>query len=145
MIKLNRIGYKLALAGAVGVLLAMVMAASQMMTDASVSAVNDRAGRSQRVSDAALAANLAMREMELAGRNIRLSRAPAEVEKNVALLARLKATETSQLEAALASAQKPETKERLQKIKSLMDGFAAGVEVIAKTQWALLSQTDKLS
>jgi methyl-accepting chemotaxis protein len=145
MIKLNRIGYKLGLAGAVGVLLAMGMAANQMMTDASVSAVNDRAGRSQRVSDAALAANLAMRQMELAGRNIRLSRAPAEVEKNVALLARLKATETSQLEAALASAQKPETKERLQKIKSLMDRFAAGVEEIAKAQAALLAQTDKRS
>jgi methyl-accepting chemotaxis protein len=145
MIKLNRIGYKLGLAGAVGVLLAMGMAANQMMTDASVSAVNDGAARSQRVSDAALAANLAMRQMELAGDNIRLSRAPAEVEKNVALLQRLKATETSQLEAALASALKPETKERLQKIKSLMDRFSAGVEEIAKAQAALLAQTDKRS
>ncbi|SIO65949.1 methyl-accepting chemotaxis sensory transducer [Bradyrhizobium erythrophlei] len=145
MIKLNRIGYKLGLAGAVGVLLAMGMAANQMMTDASVSAVNDGAARSQRVSDAALAANLAMRQMELAGDNIRLSRAPAEVEKNVALLHRLKATETSQLEAALASALKPETKERLQKIKSLMDRFSAGVEEIAKAQAALLAQTDKRS
>jgi methyl-accepting chemotaxis protein len=145
MIKLNRIGYKLGLAGAVGVLLAMGTAANQMMTDASVSAVNDGAARSQRVSDAALAANLAMRQMELAGDNIRLSRAPAEVEKNVALLERLKATETSQLEAALASALKPETKERLQKIKSLMDRFSAGVEEIAKAQAALLAQTDKRS
>src|SRR5216683_3345628 len=118
MIKLNRIGYKLGLAGAVGVLLAIGVAANQMMTEATVSAVNDRAGRSQRVSDAALAANLAMRQMELAGRNIRLARAPAEVEKNFALLERLTTSENSQLEAALASAQKPETKERLQKIKS---------------------------
>jgi methyl-accepting chemotaxis protein len=145
MIKLNRIGYKLGLAGAVGVLLAIGMAANQMMTDATVSAVNDRAGRSQRVSDSSLAANLAMRQMELAGRNIRLARVPAEVEKNVALLERLKATETSQLEAALASAQKPETKERLQKIKSLMDRFSAGVEEIAKAQATLLAQTDKRS
>src|ERR1700760_2667388 len=104
MTKLNRIGYKLGVAGAIGVLLAGGMAAHQMMTGASVSAVNDRAGRSQRVSDSALAANLAMRQMELAGRNIRLSRVPAEVEKNFALLERLKATETSQLDAALASA-----------------------------------------
>ncbi|MEH2568338.1 methyl-accepting chemotaxis protein [Bradyrhizobium sp. AZCC 2289] len=145
MIKLNRIGYKLGLAGAVGVLLAMGMAANQMMTDASVSAVNDRAGRSQRVSDAALAANLAMQQMELAGRNIRLSRTPAEVEKHFAQLERLKASETSQLEAALASAQKPETRERLQKIKSLMDRFSAGVEEIAKAQAALLAQIDKRS
>jgi methyl-accepting chemotaxis protein len=145
MIKLNRIGYKLGLAGAVGVLLAIGMAANQMMTEATVSAVNDRAGRSQRVSDAALAANLAMRQMELAGRNIRLARAPAEVEKNVAQLQRLKTTETSQIEAALTSALKPETKERLQKIKSLMDSFSAGVEEIAKAQTTLFAQIDKRS
>jgi methyl-accepting chemotaxis protein len=145
MIKLNRIGYKLGLAGAVGVLLAIGMAANQMMTEATVSAVNDRAGRSQRVSDAALAANVAMRQMELAGRSIRLARAPAEVEKNVAQLQRLKATETSQLEAAQTSALKPETKERLQKIKSLMDSFSAGVEEIAKAQTTLFTQVDKRS
>jgi methyl-accepting chemotaxis protein len=145
MIKLNRIGYKLGLAGAISVLLAVGMAANQMMTEASVSAVNDRAGRSQRVSDSALAANLAMRQMELAGRNIRLSRVPAEVEKNFALLERLKATETSQLDAALASALKAETRERLEKIKSLMDRFGAGVEEIAKAQAALLAQIDKRS
>jgi methyl-accepting chemotaxis protein len=145
MIKLNRIGYKLGLAGAVAVLLAIGMAANQMMTEASVSAVNDRASRSQRVSDAALAANLAMRQMELAGRNIRLSRVPAEVEKNFALLERLKATETSQLEAAQTTALKPETKERLQKIKSLMDSFSAGVEEIAKAQTTLFTQIDKRS
>jgi methyl-accepting chemotaxis protein len=145
MIKLNRIGYKLGLAGAVAVTLAIGMAANQMMTEASVSAVNDRAGRSQRVSDAALAANLAMRQMELAGRNIRLSRVPAEVDKNFALLERLKATEISQLEAALTSAQKPETRERLQKIKSLMDSFSAGVEEIAKAQTTLFTQIDKRS
>ncbi len=145
MIKLNRIGYKLGLAGAVGVLLAIGMAANQMMTETTVSAVNDRAGRSQRVSDAALAANLAMRQMELAGRNIRLARVPAEVEKNVALLEYLKTSENSQLEAALASAQKPETKERLQKIKTLMDSFSAGVGEIAKAQAALLAQIDKRS
>src|SRR5258708_16679162 len=107
MIKLNRIGYKLGLAGAVAVLLAIGMAANQMMTEATVSAVNDRAGRSQRVSDAALAANLAMRQMELAGRNIRLSRTPAAVEKHFAQLEHLTAPQTNQLEAALARAHKP--------------------------------------
>ena len=51
MIKLNRIGYKLGLAGAIGVLLAVGMAANQMMTEATVAGVNERAGRSQRVAD----------------------------------------------------------------------------------------------
>ena len=50
-----------------------------------------------------------------------------------------------QLEIALATAQKAETKERLAKIKSLMDSFAAAVEELAKTQTTLLAQIDKRS
>src|SRR6266404_844126 len=86
-----------------------------------------------------------MRQMELAGRIIRLSRTPAEVEKHFAQLEHLKASETNQLEGALASAQKPETRERLQKIKSLMDRFSAGVEEISKAQSTLLAQIEKRS
>ena len=41
--------------------------------------------------------------------------------------------------------QKPETKERLAKIKSLMTAYATGVEELAKTQTNLLAQIDKRS
>jgi methyl-accepting chemotaxis protein len=145
MIKFNRIGNKLGLAGAVGVLLTIGMAANQMMTETTISAANDRAGRLQLISDSSLAANLNMRQMELAGRNIRLARAPAEVEKNVAELNRLKASEARELETALVTAQKQETRDRLQKIKSLMDRFSAGVDELAKAQTTLLAQIDKRS
>jgi methyl-accepting chemotaxis protein len=143
MVKLNRIGNKLGLAGAVGVLLAIGMAANQMMTEAAVGAANDRASRSQLVSDSSLGANLDMRQMEIAARNIRFARTPAEVEKNVAELVRLKASEIKQMDIAVATAQKAETKERLQKIKSLMDSFSAGVEELARAQATLLAQIDK--
>jgi hypothetical protein len=61
MIKLNRIGDKLGLAGAVGMLLAIGMAANQMIAESSVTGATDRANRSQRVADAALAAHLDLR------------------------------------------------------------------------------------
>jgi methyl-accepting chemotaxis protein len=143
MVKLNRIGNKLGLAGAVGVLLAIGMAANQMTTEASVGASNERASRSQRVADSSLAATLDMRQMELIARNIRLAKTPAEVEKNAAELGRLKASESRQLEIAMATALRSEVQERLQKIKSLMDRFSAGVEELAKAQSVLLAQIDK--
>jgi len=143
MIKLNRIGYKLGLAGAIGVLLAVGMTANQMMTEATVSGATERAGRSQRVADSSLAAHLDLRKMQLTARDIRLARTAADVEKTTAELQRFKTSEMKELDVALATAQKPETRERIQKIKSLMEGFAVAVEDLAKAQTTLLAQIDK--
>jgi methyl-accepting chemotaxis protein len=145
MIKLNRIGNKLGLVGAVGVLLALGMAANQMVTESSVSGFNERADRLQRVADNSLAAHLELWRMQTTARDIRLARTSADVEKSATDLNRFKASETKEIEAALASAQKSETRERLQRIKSLMDSFAAGVEDLAKAQTTLLVQIDKRS
>ncbi|WP_249779076.1 methyl-accepting chemotaxis protein [Bradyrhizobium sediminis] len=145
MIKLNRIGNKLGLAGAVGVLLAIGMAANQMATESMVAGSTERADRSQRVADNALGAHLDLRKMQLTARDVRLARTSADVEKIVADLQRFKASEAQELDAALTSAQEPETRERLGKIKSLMDGFASAMEDLAKTQTTLLAQIDKRS
>ncbi|QWG26052.1 HAMP domain-containing protein [Bradyrhizobium sediminis] len=143
--KLNRIGNKLGLAGAVGVLLAIGMAANQMATESMVAGSTERADRSQRVADNALGAHLDLRKMQLTARDVRLARTSADVEKIVADLQRFKASEAQELDAALTSAQEPETRERLGKIKSLMDGFASAMEDLAKTQTTLLAQIDKRS
>ena len=145
MIKLNRIGNKLGLAGAVGVLLAAGMVANQMITEASIEQSSERAGRSQRVADNSLSAHIDLRKIQLAARDVRLARTPAEVEKTVADLQRFKASEAKELEAALAAAQAQETRERLQKIKSLMESFTAAVEDLAKAQITLLAQIEKRS
>ena len=145
MIKLNRIGYKLGLAGVLSVVLAVGMVANQMVTETHVAGSTERAGRSQRVADSSLAAHLDLRKMQLTAREVRLARTPADVEKVVADLQRYKASEAKQLEIALATAQKPETKERLAQIKSLMDSFAVAVEDLAKAQTTLLAQIDKRS
>ena len=145
MIKLNRIGNKLGLAGAVGVLLAAGMVANQMITEASIEQASDRASRSQRVADNSLSAHIDLRKIQLAARDVRLARTSAEVDKTIADLQRFKASEAKELEAALSAAHGQDTRERLQKIKSLMEGFTAAVEDLAKAQITLLEQIDKRS
>jgi methyl-accepting chemotaxis protein len=145
MIKLNRIGYKLGLAGVLSVVLAVGMVANQMVTETHVAGSTERAGLSQKVADSSLAAHLDLRKMQLTAREVRLARTPADVEKVVVDLQRYKASEAKQLEIAAATAQKPETRERLAQIKSLMESFATAVEDLAKAQTTLLAQIDKRS
>ena len=143
MIKLNRIGNKLGLAGAIGVLLAVGMVANQMVTEAKITGASERADRSQLVADSSLAAHLDLRKIQLAARDARLARSPAEVERTIADLQRFKSSQAREVDAALATAQRQDTKEQLQKIKSLMGGFTAAVEDLAKAQITLLAQIDK--
>ena len=145
MIKLNRIGNKLGLAGVVGVLLAIGMVANQMVTEWRIEEGSGRAARSQQVADNSLAAHIDLRKIQLAASAVRLARTAGEVEKTVADLQRHKASAAKELEAALATAQRPDARERLQKIKDLMDGFTAAVEDLAKAQTTLLAQIDKRS
>jgi methyl-accepting chemotaxis protein len=143
MIKLNRIGYKLGLAGAIGVLLSIGMVTNQIVTEATVAAANDSADRSQRVADSALTAHLDMRLLQLAGRATRLARTTAEVDKSVVDVRKYDAAGAKELDAALATARRPETRERLQKIKELTSSYTAGVEELAKAQSGLLTLIEK--
>jgi methyl-accepting chemotaxis protein len=145
MIKLNRIGNKLGLAGAVGVLLAIGMVANQVMTESAVMGANDRAARSQKVADTSLEAHLELRKIQLTARDIRLARTPAAVEKIVADLQRYEAAMAKEIEAALATAKMAATQDRLQKTKALMEGFTVAVGDLAKAQITLLAQIEKRS
>ena len=145
MIKLNRIGNKLGLAGAFGILLAGGMVANQMMTEASVGRATDVADRSQRVAESALSAHSNLRQIEIQARNIRIARMQDEVEKNAADMRRFAAAAGNDIDTAFATAMTPESKERLQRIKSLTSSFMSGVEDFAKTQGNLLAQIDKRS
>src|SRR5260370_11003698 len=126
MIKLNRIGYKLGLAGAVGVLLSIGMVANQIMTESTVGEVNAAADRQQYVADNVRAAEVSVRQTQLAGRNIRLQRTPAEVDKAAAEMRQFKAAGEKQIDAALAVAADPVVLERLQKIIAQMGEYTFG-------------------
>ncbi|HEY0848338.1 MAG TPA: methyl-accepting chemotaxis protein [Bradyrhizobium sp.] len=143
MIKFNRIGNKLGLAGTIGVLLAAGMVANQMMSEAAVQSANGRVARSQRVIDSVLAAQMQLRLMQVAARDIQLARTPEQVDKGIADVQWLKVAQAEGVDAALAVAQLPETQERLDKVKSLLESFAAGVEDLGKAQKDSLAQGEK--
>jgi methyl-accepting chemotaxis protein len=143
MIKLNRIGNKLGLAGAIGVLLAAGMVANQMISEAAIEAANGRVARSQRVIDSVLAAQIELRQMQVAARDIRLAKAPDEVDKGIVDLQRLKLAQAKEVDAALTVAQRQDTKDRLAKVKSLLETFTSGVEDLARAQKDSLAQAEK--
>ena len=78
-----------------------------------------------------------------AGRNLRLSRTTAEIDKSLADMRKAGTSEAAAIEAALATALRPESRERLQKIKSLMTSFVAGIEELAVAQCNLLALIEK--
>ena len=145
MIKFNRIGNKLGLAGVVGVLLAMGLVANQLATKSTVAAANDRTDRLQQVSESTLAAHLNMRQVQLAARGIRLARTPSEIDTAVAEMRQFGAIEAREIDLALSTARTAETRDRLQNIKSLMATYSAGIEQLAKAQRDLLTQIDTRS
>jgi nitrogen fixation/metabolism regulation signal transduction histidine kinase len=116
-----------------------------MMTEASVGRASDVADRSQRVAESALSAHSNLRQIGIWARNIRMARTQDEVDRNAASARQSAAASASDIDTALATTQRPDSKERLQKIKSLTSSFAAGVEEFAKTQGNLLALTDKRS
>jgi methyl-accepting chemotaxis protein len=72
-----------------------------------------------------------------------LARTTAEVDKSVVDVRKYDAAGAKELDAALATARRPETRERLQKIKELTSSYTAGVEELAKAQSGLLTLIEK--
>jgi methyl-accepting chemotaxis protein len=143
MIKLNRIGNKLGLAGAVGVLLSIGMVTNQTVTESSVNAANQVAERQQGVADHTLATEVGMGEMQIGLRDVRLAKTPAEVEKGAATFRKAMTAGQKEIDAALALVMKPESKARLQKIKSLIGDYGVAGEDLVKAQAGLLGLIDK--
>jgi methyl-accepting chemotaxis protein len=119
MMKLNRIGNKLGIVGLFGVLLSGGMVVNQMVSEQAINAANHRAGVQQAIADHTLRANIALRGMELALRDIRQSKNPPELEKGLAGLNAAFTAVTGEVDVAIGNVAKPDEKERLQKIRSL--------------------------
>ena len=134
MIRLNRIGNKLGAVGLLGVLLAGGMVANQMVSESTIDAANQRARVQQTVTDHALEGNVALRGMQMAARDIRLSKTPSDVEKNTGGLNEAFAVATRELDIAIGNAVKPDDRERLQQIRSLAVEYHKHASDIGKTQ-----------
>jgi methyl-accepting chemotaxis protein len=141
MIKLNRISNKLGAAGLFGVLLSGGMVANQMVSESTINSANYRAGVQQTIADHTLQGNIALRGMELAVRDIRQSKNPAELEKSMGGLNDAFAAVTRELDVAIANVVKPEDKERLQKIRSLATEYHKYASEMGKTQLGIFEIT----
>ena len=143
MIKFNRIGNKLGLAGAFGVLLAAGMIANQITSETKVDEANNVADRYQAVADSALSAHLELRQMQLRARTIRLARSVTEVDQSLEELRKIDASGRKFVSFAQDNALKAENKERFEKIKSLMTDYTAAITELGDAQKKLLTETDK--
>jgi methyl-accepting chemotaxis protein len=132
MIKFNRVGNKLGLAGLVGILLSIGVVANDMRTEASITEANRHANVQQAIADYARMIEAELGNMRLANRAVRMATTSNEIEKGNTDVQAAKVAQDKSLDAALALATKPETKVRLEKIKTLVGDYAAGsTEIIA--------------
>ena len=130
MIKLNRIGNKLGIAGIISILLAGSMVFVQMSSEATVAEANRKAANQVSIEESAFEANIALRRMQIAVRDIRLARDAASLNKAVESLQENAAKTATEIDAALAVAIRPEVKERFLKIKALAADYSkAAIEL----------------
>ncbi len=134
MFKLNRIGNKLGAVGLFGVLLAGGMLVNQMLSETAINTFNQRAEGQQVIATHALEADVGLRRMQLAVRDVRLATTPANADNATQSLAEATAWSMKELDVAIGKALKPENKERLQKIKSLAEQYNKGALEIKEVQ-----------
>ena len=143
MIKFNRIGNKLGLAGLFGVVLSGGMLVNQVVSELAIRSANQRAEVQQTIGANANGSHVDLRRMQLALRDIRLSKRSSEVEKAVGHLAEAYAGENREVDDAISRSTRPETKERFQKIKVLAVAYEKIAREIVKVQGKTFELTDK--
>src|SRR3974377_399637 len=107
MIKIDRIGNKLGLVGAVGVLFSAGMAANQLISELAVIAANERVNRQEIIANHSLEGNLGLLNMQLAVRDIWQSKNQPEAESGFNNLNSNYATAVKELGIAGSRAQNP--------------------------------------
>jgi methyl-accepting chemotaxis protein len=143
MFKINRIGNKLGIAGAVGILLSIGMVMNQTSTESSVLEANRSADMQQQISDVALRAESEMRNMQLAVRGVRLARTPEDVATGRTEFEAARAAQSKLLDDALALVFTPESRELFGKIKSNTQAYAVGAEEQAVLMLKVLDLNNK--
>lgn len=140
MIRLNRIGNKLGLAGVVGILLSIGVVANGFRAEQLVAEVNRAANIQLNIADVVLRADGELRAMRLGNRGVRSAMSAAEVEAGEVEINAAKTAQFKHIDTAIGLAWRPKNKERLKEIRVLGEDYGTGLENIAKLQRALLEQ-----
>ena len=132
MSKLNRIGYKLGLAGLFGVILSIGGVASQRISEASLADLSQRRDTQQTISEQVLTAAIGFRRLQLVGKDIRYAKNAAEIDKSLTEIPAAKALYEKPLDTAIGLALNSENRTRFETIKSLATDYSLAVDELAK-------------
>ena len=137
---LNRIGYKLGLAGLIGIILSIAAVANAYRSERLVQEANEAAIVQQQIANAALHAEAELRTIRFSNRGVLLATTIADIDKNSAEVQAAKNRQTKYLDSALALALRPENNERFREIKALVAEYSAALVEIAGLQRSMLEQ-----
>ncbi|CCD96232.1 putative methyl-accepting chemotaxis receptor/sensory transducer precursor (chemoreceptor) [Bradyrhizobium sp. ORS 375] len=137
--KLNRIGYKLGLAGLLGMLLAVTALVNQQTSQSAVDEAIKASDRQVLIRRLTLTADGDLRSLQLANRGVRLARSTAEVDKLLEDEHKIEARVKTGLENAQNAALRPASKERFGKILTATAEYKNGAEEIVRMQKELLA------
>ncbi|ABD06955.1 methyl-accepting chemotaxis sensory transducer [Rhodopseudomonas palustris HaA2] len=126
MLKLNRIGNKLGIAGLIGISLAIGMVVNQSITESKVKEATRIADVEAQVSEKALIAESEMRNMQLAVRGVRLSRSLKELDQRTSQFNEARDSQVKLLDAAISLAILPGDKDMFTELKKMNIEYAAG-------------------
>ncbi|WP_257169243.1 methyl-accepting chemotaxis protein [Bradyrhizobium sp. SRS-191] len=137
--QLNRIGYKLGLAGLSGIALAIAALVNQHVSQSAVDEATKISERQLVIRKLSLTADADLRSLQLTNRGVRLARSVAEVDKLLEDEHKIEAKVKTALETAQTTAVRPASKERFGKILALTTDYKKGAEDIVRMQKELLA------
>ena len=140
-----RIGTKLAIAPALGILLVGLMIFSQKTGNAAVRKANESAIAQQTVTRDAVDAKASIRGMQVGVRDVRLASAPANLQKaNDYIAARLKSV-SEFADEMLKLVHSQESRERIEKLRGMAGDYSKGAQQIVAIRTELIGIEEKRS
>lgn len=129
-----QIGTKLAIASALGALLVGAMIASQMLGNASIRDTSQSALAQQEIARDAVKAEVAVRDMQLAVRDLRLANSAADLQKATQTLSDQQKSTGALVEAMLRLSHAAENRVRTEKLGSLAADYGKAAQQIASVR-----------
>ncbi|MDN3273984.1 methyl-accepting chemotaxis protein [Frankia sp. RB7] len=136
-----RIGTKLAIASALGVLLVLALNASQLIGNGNVRRSSEAAVEQQQLAREAVEAKLAVRSMQLAVRDIRLANNSGELQKAGDALIERSGTLSRVAEEMLKLSRAPDNRARIEKLGGLSANYLKAAQQVASVRGEALAVT----
>ncbi|HTS39095.1 MAG TPA: methyl-accepting chemotaxis protein [Xanthobacteraceae bacterium] len=126
-----RIGTKLAIMSSIGVLLVVGIIVTQYLGNSSVKDANDLAAFQQHIAQDSMRIAEWQTRMQLGVRDVRLARTPENIQKGLSNIDENLKAAVPVVDAMIPKLRVPENRERMQKIRSLLEQYASGAKEIA--------------